>query len=687
MKYLIVVESPTKAKTLSRFLGPDFKVLASKGHIKDLPKGELGVDINNNFRPKYVTLRGKGKIIEEIKKAAAKAEAVFLATDPDREGEAISWHLENVLEKVNKNIYRINLHEITERAVREALAKPGKVDMKKVEAQQARRILDRIVGYKLSPLLWKKVVGGLSAGRVQSVALRMIVEREEEIKKFIPKPYWTIEAELEKNGSVFTASFPERLWEKKKAEEIYEILKQAQGLEVLKIKKRRIIDTPPPPFTTSKLQQEASTKLGFSPKKTMMFAQRLYEGVELPEGSVGLITYMRTDSVRVSEQAIDMARDFIFNNFGRTYLPKQPRIFKNKAKAQDAHEAIRPTDVFKTPDYLRGFLERDLWLLYELIWKRFLASQMESAVYDSTTVELETEGIVLRASGRKLVSEGYTVLYTAGKQSLLPELEEGEIIKIKEVRLKEHTTTPPPRFTEASLVKALEEAGVGRPSTYAQIVSTVQERGYVKKESGRLFPTPLGEIVNRLLTGHFPDFINVEFTAKMEEGLDKIERGSASKDVLLEEFYSIFSKTLKKATKEMKSLKVLKKTDIKCPVCSSPMDLRIGKVGYFLVCSRYPDCKVRLEAEVEGEKVIPLLSEKKCPLCGYPLAIRRNKNKRFLMCVRYPECRYTAPYPVGVKCPQCGGEIVELYTKKGRKFYGCSNYPKCRWMSFKLPSN
>ena len=667
MKKLVVVESPTKARTLSRFLGKDFTIKACMGHVKDLPKNKLGVDTHNGFQPTYVVVPGKEKILAELKKEAKKAEKVYLASDPDREGEAIAWHVAEEI-GAKRKIARITFHEITKRAIEEALANPGKIDKNKVDAQQARRVLDRLVGYSISPLLWKKVQKGLSAGRVQSVALRLICEREDEIEAFVPKEYWEVEALLE-------ASKPPRFkaklfkWKGKKAslskeeeaKEVVDSLKD-QPFVVAEVKRKTRRQSPPPPFITSTLQQEAGRKLGFTAKKTMMLAQQLYEGVELgEEGSVGLITYMRTDSVSVAKEAQSEARDFVKAQWGKDFLPTTPPKYKSKKGAQEAHECIRPTSVLRTPDNLKGVLSRDLWRLYSLIWKRFLASQMKAALFDTTTVEISAGDALFKVTGSVLKFKGYRVLYIEGeeesgeKDSKLPPLEKGEELKLLEIIPSQHFTQPPPRYTEASLVKTLEEMGIGRPSTYATIISTIQDRGYVRREKRTLFPTPLGRLVSKLLVEHFPKIVDYSFTAQMEENLDKVEEGEENWVDIVKRFYDPFSKELSKAENGMAKVRSLKlDKEQLCPQCGKPLEIKFGRFGQFLGCTGYPECRYtqplkgpKLEAEFE----MPCFKDG----CQGLLVPRRSRRGVFYGCSRYPECKAIANgKPVQKECPECG---------------------------------
>lgn len=724
MKSLVIVESPAKASTISKILGKDFFVKASIGHIKDLPKNELGVDVENEFKPKYEIIPGKEKIIRELKKAAREADKIYLAPDPDREGEAIAWHIATEIsdkktEPPNGKIFRITFNEITERAVIEAIKNPGHIDLNKVNAQQARRILDRLVGYGLSPLLWKKIRRGLSAGRVQSVAVKLIVDREREIKAFEKEEYWNINLRLE--GSV-----PPQFWARlnrykgkvvinrdakegdrfliRSAEEAKRIASDIRGasLILIKIEKKERKRFPDPPFITSTLQQEASRKLKFTAKKTMMLAQQLYEGVEIGnEGSVGLITYMRTDSVRVAPEAQDWARRYIEDRFGKEYLPEKPPQYKSKATAQEAHEAIRPTDIKRTPESLKQYLSRDLYNLYSLIWNRFIASQMAPARLEQTTfiigvkwqrteeIDGETE---LRASGTVVRFDGFMSLYTEGRDEieeeeggLLPPLKAGEELRVEEIKPTQHFTQPPPRYTEATLVKALEEKGIGRPSTYATILSTIQERKYVHKVDGRFEPTELGILVNDFLVERFPELIDVGFTAKMEDELDRIEEGRMKWVKVVRDFYRPFSHDLAEATKMIGKIKPADiPTEIMCEKCGLPMVIRWGRHGRFMACSGYPNCKNARPLNDNGERE-QVLTEQTCSRCGASMVMRTGRFGKFLACSRYPECKNTMPLSIGIKCPVDNGEIIERRTKKGRLFWSCSNYPKCKFASWYKP--
>ncbi|SDZ02601.1 DNA topoisomerase I [Proteiniborus ethanoligenes] len=654
-KDLVIVESPAKAKTISKFLGKNYEVKASVGHIRDLPKSKLGIDIDNNFEPQYITIRGKGPLIKELKSEAKKAKRIFLATDPDREGEAISWHLSNILELDETQKNRIEFHEITKNAIQNAIKKPRAINKSLVDAQQARRVLDRLVGYKISPLLWKKVRKGLSAGRVQSVATKLICDREKEIENFIPKEYWSIDAILMKNKSEFRANFygikngeddeKIELNTKEQVDEIISSIKDEKYI-VEEIKKGKKNRNPHPPFTTSSLQQEASRRIGFSTKKTMMIAQQLYEGVDIKgEGTVGLVSYIRTDSTRISEEATNSVNEFIKSEFGESYL-KSPNRNKptNKKEAQDAHEAIRPTSVLRTPAMVKESLKKDQYKLYQLIWERFVASQMESALYETLSVKINVNNHIFRATGSKIVFDGFLKIYNTAeneKDVILPDIKVGEVLELSSLDPQQHFTQPPSRYTEASLVKTLEELGIGRPSTYAPTISTIISRGYVIIEKRSFKPTELGIIVTELLKEYFAGIVNEEFTAEMEEQLDKIEEENIDWKKVIEYFYKDFSKELEIAEKEISKIEIQdEETDIKCDKCGRNMVIKIGRYGKFLACPGYPECK----------NTKPITEE------------------------------------IGVKCPECGGEIIERKSKRGRKFYGCSNYPDCTFVSWDKPS-
>jgi DNA topoisomerase-1 len=704
MKSLLIVESPAKVKTLSKFLGKEFTIKASIGHVKDLPKKELGVDIENNFAPTYVVIEGKEKVLKELKKAAKNADLIFLGPDPDREGEAIAWHIAEELNGNSDKILRVEFNEITERAVTEAIKKPRRIDMNLVNAQQARRVLDRLVGYKLSPLLWRKVRRGLSAGRVQSVALRLVVEREREIEAFKPEEYWSITATLQgKEPPPFDARLFQINGQKAEIKNESEAKGIIEDLDnktfiVKKIEKKKRKRSPAPPFITSTLQQEASRKLRFTVKKTMLIAQQLYEGLELgPEGSVGLITYMRTDSVRVASEAQQEAKEFIIKEFGNDYAPQKIPIYKSKKTAQEGHEAIRPTSVFRRPEDIKNYLTRDQYLLYSLIWKRFLASQMSSALLEQTSIDIEVERYIFRATGTIIKFMGFMTLYTEDidevteEEGQLPPLSEGDVLRTINILPKQHFTQPPPRYTEATLVKDLEARGIGRPSTYATILSTIQERKYVEKSDGRLKPTELGIVVNDLLVERFPELMNVSFTAKMEDNLDKVEEGVSKWVKVVRDFYIPFNKDLTEAMENLGKIKPGDTfTDQICEKCGRTMVIKWGKHGRFMACSGFPDCKNTMplekkttEHKTQGTEIQP--TGEKCEKCGSPIVLKSGRFGKFLTCSRYPECKTTRPLSIGVKCPEDNGEIVERKTKKGKIFFSCSNYPTCKFATWDRP--
>jgi len=702
LKGLVVVESPAKVKTLQKFLGGDYVIKASVGHIKDLPEGELGVDLQKDFQPEYVTISGKGKIIRELKKASKDVKNIYLGPDPDREGEAIAWHIAEEIGDGDKNIYRVLFNEITKKAVLDALRHPGKLQQSKYEAQQARRILDRLVGYQVSPVLWEKVRRGLSAGRVQSVAVRIVCEREREIQNFVSEEYWSLTAILK--GKDSSISFDAKLtkWKGKK-------VRMANETEALAIKKTletvpysvsKIVQQekqrhPFPPFITSRLQQEAYRKHSFSAQRTMWIAQKLYEGVDLGEmGIVGLITYMRTDSVRVSTEAVQQVRGWIKDRFGNSHLPPKPNVYKSRRGAQEAHEAIRPTSFDLEPDKVKAYLDKDQWALYKLIWDRFVASQMPSAVFLQTNVDIKADDANFTATGSVPVFQGFMALYMEGEdnrengdqENALPPLSEGEILELLGLTPKQHFTQPPYRFSEATLIKELEEKGIGRPSTYAAILSTIKEKGYARLEKGKFFPTELGCVVNDLLVVNFPDIFDIEFTAQMEENLDKIEEGQKDWVDTLKEFYTPFEKDLEMAKVSMRDVKREKiPTDVICERCGSKMVKRWGKRGYFLACSSYPKC--RYTREVEGNEENQVETEARCEKCGHPMVIKNGKFGRFLACSNYPTCKFTRSLDTGVRCPQegCDGVIVERKTRKGRTFYSCTNYPSCTYAVWDKP--
>ena len=717
---LVVVESPTKVKTIQKYLDATYVVKASMGHVRDLPKSQLGVDPKKGFKPRYVISPGKKKVLDELKKAAEKADALYVATDPDREGEAIGWHLAQELPVNKRKVYRITFNEITERAVKAAFLHPGKIDLKKVDAQQARRVLDRLVGYNLSPLLWDKIQRGLSAGRVQSVAVRLIVDREREIEAFRPEEYWSLHARLRgERPPEFTATLKEVEGEKVSLPDeattrgVMERLEGARYVvrTVTRGERRR---SPAPPFITSTLQQEAGRKLGFTAKKTMTVAQQLYEGIDLGgEGPVGLITYMRTDSVQVAREAQEETRALIGKRFGREYLPETPPVYRSRGRAQEAHEAIRPSDVARDPRGLARHLTKDQLALYRLIWERFLASQMQPAVYDTVAADItagpvpdaavakasETAPVALfRAQGQTLKFKGFTAVYVETREeseagpeeeaeSAIPPLEVGEVLALLALDPKQHFTQPPARFTEASLVKVLEELGIGRPSTYASILGTIiNERGYVHRERRTLFPTQLGIEVTDLLKPFFPEIMDVEFTAQMEDSLDKIEDGDRAWVDTVREFYARFEPELRRAEKEMRNVKAGTETGEACPECGQPLLERWGRFGKFLACSAYPDC--RYTRDLSGnERAADEPTDETCPTCGKPMVIKHGRYGKFIACSGYPECKTTKPVTLGIACPQpgCAGQLVARRSKRGRVFYGCSAYPNCTFVVWQRP--
>lgn len=703
---LVVVESPTKVKTIQKYLDKKYVVKASMGHIRDLPKSKLGVDVKKNFAPQYVVLKAKSKVLSDLKKAAEKVDALYVATDPDREGEAIGWHLAQELPVEKNKVYRVMFNEITERAVQTAFRNPGKIDPKKVDAQQARRILDRLVGYKISPLLWEKVQRGLSAGRVQSVAVRLITDREREILAFVPEEYWSLHATLlGKNPPEFTATLKEIGGEKAKLGVEADALAAVRSLEgetfrVKAVDRGERRRNPAAPFITSTLQQEAGRRLHFTAKKTMTLAQQLYEGIDVGEkGPIGLITYIRTDSVRASREAQEEARQWISARLGEQFLPEAPPSYRSKKAAQEAHEAIRPTDVTREPKILARHLTRDQFALYRLIWERFLASQMRPALYDTVTADIEAGPYLFRAQGSTLRFQGFMAVYVGSREvseslseeegeATVPPLEVGEALRLLGLDPKQHFTQPRPRYTEASLVKALEELGIGRPSTYAQILSTIQERGYVRREKETLFPTGLGMQVTDLLTASFPEIMDVEFTAQMEESLDEIEEGDRPWIDTVREFYNSFASRLKVAEKEMVDLKRGKETGEACPECGSPLLERWGRYGRFLACSGYPECKytkdLNGEARERGDEVT---TDQTCDKCGKLMVIKEGRYGKFLACQGYPECKNTKPLSTGIGCPRdgCGGELVERRSRRGTAYYACSHYPTCKFVLWNRP--
>ncbi len=762
-KSLVIVESPAKAKTIGKYLGKQYLVKASLGHVKDLPKKDLAVAVDRDFEPTYEIIEGKKKLVHELKAAAKEADAVYLAADPDREGEAICYHLMEELsgKRNGKKVYRVMFNEITANAIRKAFERPGSVNINLVEAQQARRVLDRLVGYKISPLLWDKVRRGLSAGRVQTVALRLIVEREREIRAFVKREYWTIDAHLlGKKPPVLAARLMKRgdenleIPDAADANRLLEALRDAPYV-VESVTTREKKRNPVPPFITSTVQQEAARKLRFSVKRTMMIAQRLYEGVEIgKEGAVGLITYMRTDSTRVSNEALEEVRELIPQRFGRDYLPESANFYRGKKDAQDAHEAIRPTSVMRTPESVEKYLAEDEMKLYRLIWMRFVASQMNPAVFDQTTIDVRAQGTdgnryLFRATGSVPKFDGFLKVYEEGKDQRdeddeelkhkLPAVTQGEVLKLRSLDPEQHFTEPPPRFSEATLVKELEADGVGRPSTYASILSTIQEREYVKKDGGKFVPTELGMVVTDLLLECFDDIFDVTYTARMEEELDNIEEGKLDWRQAMSEFYDKFRQDLLRAETEMTDIKRMEKpTDLVCDKCGKPMVikwgrhgsfiactgypectntreltvdlpdvdkvdlteqdaeeycencgrpmvLKKGRFGQFYACSGYPDCKTTKRIGGEQKKAdVPL--EEKCPQCGSNLVLKQGRFGEFTACSNYPACKYVKQKTIGVKCPNCNeGEIVERRSKRGKTFYGCNRYPECDFVAWSKP--
>jgi len=726
-KNLVIVESPAKAKTLEKYLGRDYQVKASVGHVVDLPKSKLGVDLKKDFAPDFQVIQAKKKIVEELKKAAKGKENIYLASDPDREGEAIAWHIADQVAKNHRRVHRVLINEITKKAVQDAIANPQELNRNKFDAQIARRVLDRLVGYQISPLLWKKVRRGLSAGRVQSVTVRLVCEREREIRAFESIEYWSLTALLEGR---LPPSFKARLaqWQGQKVDNkkfrlenethVQDIVKALDGAswvigEVEKKERRRY---PTPPFVTSKLQQEAARKLGFQPRRTMQLAQQLYEGIELgDEGAVGLITYMRTDSTRISADALTSVRQHIQAQYGKDYVPGKPNSYRSKKGAQDAHEAIRPTSLEYTPQRVRRYLRRDMFQLYSLIWDRFVASQMVPAVYDQTSFEIPVREAVFRASGQQIKFDGFMKVYIEGRDErapqangedeeedaqdtdgVLPDLHKGDTLNLLSMDPRQHFTQPPPRYTQASLIKELDEKGIGRPSTYAAIISNILDREYVTQNEGRsLAPTDLGFLVTDLLVESFPDILNVEFTAGMEDELDKIEEGKEKWTKAMKRFYTPFSRDLKKAEKEMRDVKRQEvPTDIGCEKCGAKMVIKWGRNGEFLACPQYPECKNTKNFKRSESGEIEIVAEEEvnetCEQCGRPMLLRWGKFGRFLGCSGYPECKNIQPLEkpadLGIKCPECKeGDLKERKSRWGKVFYGCDKYPECKFASWDKP--
>lgn len=675
-KYLVIVESPAKAKTLKKFLGSNYKIEASVGHVRDLPKSELGINIENDFEPKYITIRGKGELLAKLRKEVKTADKVYLATDPDREGEAISWHLLFALRLDPAKTYRITFNEITKNAVKKSIKEAREIDMNLVDAQQARRALDRIVGYKISPLLWKKVKKGLSAGRVQSVALRLICDRDEEIKNFIPKEYWSIESELQtEKGKKLSAKFygdvngKMELNTEEETKKIVDTVNKA-GFEVKSVKNGSRQKNPPAPFTTSTMQQEASKLLNYASQKTMRIAQQLYEGVDIKgEGTVGLVSYIRTDSVRIADEAYEEVKDYILGNFGDTYI-KERRKYKTDKRAQDAHEAIRPTSALRTPDSIKDSLSRDQYRLYKLIWERFVASQMSSAEYMTLSADIQSDKYIFRASGSKIKFDGYLAVYKKNEEKsdegTIPEIEAGDKLDIVSVTSNQHFTQPPARYTESMLIKTLEELGIGRPSTYAPTITTIQQRNYVTKENKVFYTTELGEIVNEIIKNNFGEIINNAFTADMEAALDEVEEGKMEWKEVLRNFYPLLKHLLEEAENKVENVEIPDVvTDVICEECGRNMVIKYGKFGKFLACPGFPECR----------NTKPLFEEAgvNCPLCGGKVLIKKTKKgRKYYGCENNPECSLMLwDKPTGDKCPKCGSALVEKGTKKIKVM--CSN--------------
>lgn len=693
-KSLVIVESKAKASTINKFLGRAFTVKASVGHVRDLPKKGLSIDVDNDFEPTYATIRGKGKVLKELKDAAKKADLVYLASDFDREGEAIAWHITQALKLSEGSFKRVVFNEITKRAILEAMEHPGDIDMRKVDAQQARRVLDRLVGYKVSPVLWKTVYYGLSAGRVQSVALRLICEREDEIDAFVPEEFWTVDAIFATAGGDEIEARLESIDGKKakiaegeRARAIVAALEN-ETFAVSALQKRERKVNPLPPFITSTLQRDAANRLRFTSKRTMVVAQQLYEGLPIDGENVGLITYMRTDSTRMATEAIEEARKHIASSFGKEYLPSKPRRYRAKKGAQDAHEAIRPTSVERTPESVKPHLTSDQYRLYQLVWRRFVATQMAQAVYENTNVTIEAAGHAFKASGSVVRFPGWTAAYAAvWKKDVkeLPALQEGEVLDLKSIKPNQRFTKPSARYSEATLIKELEAKGIGRPSTYATIIDTLKKRKYVALEKRQFAPTDLGHTVWNLLKHGFPHIFDVEFTAQMETELDKIESGEDEWVTVVRDFYEPFSERLTEVEGRIAELKqeLIKETDKRCEKCGSVMVEKWGRNGRFLACSSYPDCKFTKPLDDEDMEQFDV----KCDKCGKPMVVKHGRYGKFLGCSGYPDCKGTAPLPTGVSCPQesCDGVLVQRRTKRGRTFYGCTAYPKCEYAIWDKP--
>jgi len=714
MVNLVILESPFKVNSVKSYLGSSYKVVACKGHVRDLPKSTLGIDIENNFAPHYINIRGRGELIRELKKEVKKADRVFLAADPDREGEAISWHLVTALAIPEEKVHRITFNEVTKTAVKEAIKSPRKIDMDQVNAQQARRILDRIVGYQVSPFLWKTVKSGLSAGRVQSVATRIIVERENEIRAFKPEEYWTIDAILETpKDKPLETKFWGKVGETEKmeltnGEDARSIVEAVTGqpFVVSDIKKGQRTKNPAPPFITSTLQQEASRKLNFQSQRTMKVAQELYEGINLGSefgGVTGLITYMRTDSLRVADEAKEAAKAFICEKFGEKHYASKPRVYKSKANAQEAHEAIRPANVRLEPAMIKKLLTPDQYRLYKLIWDRFIASQMESAELSTIQMDITSAGYLFRSSGYTVKFPGYMAVYEEStddaekeeKSTRIPALNEGDTLTAQSVEPIQHFTEPPARYNEASLIKFLEERGIGRPSTYTPIITLIISRGYVKREGKALVPTPLGEVITRIMCEQFPDIVDYQFTASMEDELDDVENGDKSMLAVLEEFYAVFKKELDAAMENVskEDIEIPEEvTDIVCELCGAQMVVKNGRFGKFAACPNYPSCKNTKPLTKSGESLVekkPEIAPMKCEQCGNDMILRTGRYGSFYACSKYPECKFTKQKvkTLGVQCPDCGAELVTKYGKNRTMFYSCEKYPDCKFSSWDLPTN
>ena len=715
MVNLVIMESPTKASTVKSYLGSSYKVVASKGHVRDLPKSTLGIDVDNNFEAHYINIRGKGDLIKELKKEVKNADRIYLATDPDREGEAIAWHLITALAIPPEKANRVTFNSVTKAVVKEGIKHPRQIDMDIVNAQQARRILDRIVGYKLSPFLWKTVKSGLSAGRVQSVSTKIIVDRENEIRAFVPEEYWTIEAVLlTKDGKKVKtklyglASDGNKLsiGNEEEAKKVFDAV-NGKDFAVSDIKLGKKLKNPSPPFTTSTLQQEASRKLNYQSQRTMKIAQELYEGMNLGSefgGVQGLITYMRTDSMRISDEARDAAKTFITEKYGEEYYPKTPRVYKSKGNnVQDAHEAIRPSNLNLEPAAIKKALTTEQYKLYKLIWDRFIASQMQSAELSTVQTDFNCEGYIFRTSGYTVKFPGYMALYeestddknTDDENVKLPEMKVGDTLSSESVAPVQHFTEPPARYNDATLVKYLEEKGIGRPSTYATIITTIISRGYVKREGKQLVPTPLGEVTTELMCENFPDIVDCKFTAYMESQLDDIESGKTTMLDVISGFYKNFSVELEAAFKNVADRDIelpVEETDIICENCGSRMIVKNGRFGKFAACPNYPACKNTKPLAKTGEGLVEKKAEKtdmKCELCGADMILRTGRYGSFYACSRYPECKFTKQKvkSLGVKCPECGSDIVTKYGKNKTVFYSCSRYPECKFSSWDMPTN